>query len=375
MQYSLSLGENATVAFFNKWHPECAHPGCTNPATTIATAVTPSKEEQRGVTSLCDNHARRQLEFLVQEAGFLPVGNTKGVLVNLREQARMLRDLDVGSVGPEDAATIQDLTGKDPAELSKTTADLVETAERIEDELKDVPRIVAHPVTPGSGAPTPDELRNLLAWAMTHMEGGNDVREQCFQAIQRFDAARNEVEDAPKELECETHGAGAPWRGEVVCSECDRMYLLPYEAADVPQDQLVEPENPPYCDCGKLLTPAPAIPEPERGQFTARPVCSLCYLEHAHPDAKLPMHHAGRGFRAMVKGDLTGNGLPNLEVVCAGKRVNADSLEVEIAPDVSGAILWMKHQNGELTCAFLGPELTPSVVKHVALRSGRLVEH
>jgi hypothetical protein len=83
-----------------------------------------------------------------------------------------------------------------------------------------------------------------------------------------------------KTIDCESHGE-TPWRGEVVCCDCDRMYRLPYDGQD-PSLELFEPKNPPYCDCGALLSPGPDVPESERDNFTGRSVCPRCFEDHQH---------------------------------------------------------------------------------------------
>lgn len=75
-----------------------------------------------------------------------------------------------------------------------------------------------------------------------------------------------------REIECDTHG-WVTWAGEVMCKRCGRLYRLPVDG--VAQGELVEPTDPPICDCGARLTPGA-----DESEFSARPICGDCYERH-----------------------------------------------------------------------------------------------
>jgi hypothetical protein len=87
-------------------------------------------------------------------------------------------------------------------------------------------------------------------------------------------------------LVCTKHDVEETWQGQVACSECGRVYWLPF--GGVPEDaEIVEPENPPFCDCLEVLLATDAdgkfVLPPREGchsHGTADPICSQCYAEN-----------------------------------------------------------------------------------------------
>lgn len=73
-------------------------------------------------------------------------------------------------------------------------------------------------------------------------------------------------------LVCGTHGR-RPWKGHIVCANCNRVF------------QTQNPDEPRYaqdvCPCEAQLSPADA----EDRDFTARPICDLCYEHRAKQEA------------------------------------------------------------------------------------------
>jgi len=91
-------------------------------------------------------------------------------------------------------------------------------------------------------------------------------------------------------LDCEQHGEDLRWEGHVLCSECGRMYLLPWTKMDAEEVEIVEPENPPYCDClellliktedGSLTIADEPTDDSEHPLATGVVICSACYDRH-----------------------------------------------------------------------------------------------
>jgi len=82
------------------------------------------------------------------------------------------------------------------------------------------------------------------------------------------------------EITCEKHAIVTPWEGHVVCTECGRLYWLPFRGVS-DTAEIREPQNLPYCDCLELL-----VETNEHGQFvlnrrcTGQAICPECYREH-----------------------------------------------------------------------------------------------
>lgn len=187
----------------NKWNPVCCHPGCTSEADTIVTAIIPSDDAHRAVSSMCTPHAQGQAEHLERVLEFVPLGS--GAWMNMREQVRLMRELEAGNLGD------------------------------------------------GELVPGPKGIGHL---------------KRAMEAAGEADAMT---------LECDTHGT-SPWRGEIICEACDRLYRLPRHDGEDGNPDLLEPKDPPFCDCGKPLTPGPD--DAHAQDCTGRPVCPGCFEDH-----------------------------------------------------------------------------------------------
>lgn len=64
---------------------------------------------------------------------------------------------------------------------------------------------------------------------------------------------------------CATHGR-KPWRGEIVCAACERVYTT--------HDDTLPTDAPEMCSCGSALLPSS---DKGKGEFSGRMVCSECY--------------------------------------------------------------------------------------------------
>jgi hypothetical protein len=73
-------------------------------------------------------------------------------------------------------------------------------------------------------------------------------------------------------LKCGKHGP-RPWRGTVVCNECERVYTT--------HDSALPSHAPEVCACEAVLMPMKG-PLPLAETFSARVCCAECYRERAH---------------------------------------------------------------------------------------------
>lgn len=78
--------------------------------------------------------------------------------------------------------------------------------------------------------------------------------------------------DEKRTLECGKHGR-MPWRGEIMCETCRRVFLPPWENLKLDASIISVPEaDYPMCDCGAQLFPGEGDQD-----FSGVPICTACY--------------------------------------------------------------------------------------------------